>query len=62
MKMENGDTWLCSKEVELLNLRSLGNKLKITLMVTVWGKQNAVIINESNDKSNDTLNMPSLKF
>lgn len=62
MKMENGDTWLCSKEVELLNLRSLGNKLKITLMFTVWGKQNAVIINESNDKSNDTLNMPSLKF
>lgn len=58
MKMENGDTWLCSKEVELLNLRSLGNKLKITLMFTVWGKQNAVIINENND----TLNMPSLKF
>lgn len=58
MKMENGDTWLCSKEVELLNLRSLGNKLKITLMFTVWGKQNAVIINENND----TLNMLSLKF
>lgn len=62
MKMENGDTWLCLKEVELLSLGSLGNKLKITLMFTVWGKQNAVVINESNDKSKDTLNMLSLKF
>ena len=50
MKMENGDTWLSSKEEELLSLGSLGNKLKITLMFTVWGKQNAVIINESNDE------------
>ena len=28
MKMENGDTWLSSKEEELLSLGSLGNKLK----------------------------------
>ena len=33
--MENRDTWLCLKEVELLSLGNLGNKLKITLMFTV---------------------------
>lgn len=60
MKMENGDTWLCLKEVELLSLGNLGNKDNSD--VYSLGKQNAVIINESNDNSNYTLNMLSLKF